>query len=88
MSMLTPTVKVVNQEGQVRTINACDLEQWRAKGFDVEKAVADQSPEPDASAADQQGDQSPAEADQVDPSQEQAAENPPQTATSGRRRGR
>ncbi len=51
--MLTATVKVVNQEGQVRTINASDLEQWQAKGFDVEKAVADQSPEPDASATDQ-----------------------------------
>lgn len=86
--MLTPTVKVVNQEGQVRTINACDLGQWRAKGFDVEKAVADQSPEPDASTADQQGDQGAPEADQVDPSQEQAAENSPQTVTSGRRRGR
>ena len=86
--MLTPTVKVVNQEGQVRPINASALEQWRAKGFDVEKAVADQSREPDASAADQQGDQSPAEADQVDPSQEQAAENPPQMATSGSLRGR
>jgi len=81
----------MNQEGQVRTINACDLEQWRAKGFDVEKAVADQSPEPadpDASTADQQGDQGPLEADQIDPSQEPAAQNPPQTVTSGRRRGR
>ena len=86
--MLTATVKVVNQEGQVRTINACDLEQWRAKGFDVEKAVADQSPEPDASAAGQQAAQGPLEADQVDPSQEPAAQNPPQTVTSGRRRGR
>ena len=86
--MLTATVKVVNQEGQVRTINASDLEQWQAKGFDVEKAVADQSPEPDASATDQQGDQGAPEADQVDPSQEQAAENPSQTVTGGRRRGR